>query len=149
MLNTKSFMNGCCAILFNKDNFYPDISVKSIYIHDTRRCVQDQNVEEEQGWVLQGVLSRATFRWAAGSVRNSILCYPCISEGVFIIPALDTRSQILSIKDRRNGIGKPVFKLSPFGSGQLFALIVPDLRVPGVPLEVLQQVISQASTANV
>ena len=28
-------------------------------------------------------------------------------EGVFIIPALDARSQILSIKDRRNGIGKP------------------------------------------
>ena len=30
-------------------------------------------------------------------------------EGVFIIPALDARSQILSVKDRRNGIGQPVF----------------------------------------
>ena len=54
-----------CAILFNKDTFYPDISVKSIYIHDTRRCEQDQIVEGEQGWVLQGVLSRASFRRAA------------------------------------------------------------------------------------
>ena len=31
-------------------------------------------------------------------------------EGAFIIPALDTRSQLLSITDRRNGVGKPVFK---------------------------------------
>ena len=51
-----------CAILFNKDTFYPDISVKSIYLHDTRRCEQDHLVEGEQGWVLQGVLSRASFR---------------------------------------------------------------------------------------
>ena len=54
-----------CAILFNNDTFYPDISVKSIYIHDTRRCEQDHDVEGDQGWVLQGVLSRATFRRAA------------------------------------------------------------------------------------
>ena len=56
-----------CAILFNKDTFYPDISVKSIYLHDTRRIVQDHIVEGEQGWVLQGVLSRASFRRAAAS----------------------------------------------------------------------------------
>ena len=41
-------------------------------------------------------------------------------EGAFIVPALDARSQVLSTKDRRNGIGKPVFKLAPLGSGQLF-----------------------------
>ena len=51
-----------CAILFNKDTFYPDISVKSVYLHDTRRGLQDQVVEGEPGWVLQGVLSRAIFR---------------------------------------------------------------------------------------
>ena len=56
-----------CAILFNKDTFYPNISVKSIYLHDTRRGVQDHIVEGEQGWVLQGVLSRASFRRAAVS----------------------------------------------------------------------------------
>ena len=55
-------------------------------------------------------------------------------EGAFIVPALDARSQVLSIKDRRNGIGKPVFKLARFGSAQLFKLVAPDgcvLRVPG------------------
>ena len=60
------------------------------------------------------------------------------------------RSQGLSIKDRRNGVGKPVFKLAPFGSGQLFTLVAPDLCVFLVFFsEVLQRVISQASTANV
>ena len=58
------------AILFNKDTFYPDISVKSIYLHDTRRGLQDQVVEGEQGWVLQGVLSRASFRRAAASAQK-------------------------------------------------------------------------------
>ena len=56
-----------CAVLFNKDIFYPDISVKSIYLHDTRRGVQDHIVEGEHGWVLQGVLSRASFRRAAAN----------------------------------------------------------------------------------
>ena len=70
-------------------------------------------------------------------------------EGAFIVLALDARSQVLSIEDRRNGVGKPVCKLAPFGSGQLFALIAPHLCVPGVSNEVLQRVISQASTANV
>ena len=56
-----------CAILLNKDTFYPDISVKSIYLHDTRRGVQDHIVEGEHGWVLQGVLSSASFRRTAAS----------------------------------------------------------------------------------
>ena len=34
---------------------------------DTRRGVQDHIVAGEQGWVLQGVLSRASFRRAAAS----------------------------------------------------------------------------------
>ena len=53
---------GGCAILFNKDTFYPNIDVKSIYLHDTRRAVPDQVMEGEQGWVVQGVFSRASFR---------------------------------------------------------------------------------------
>ena len=56
-----------CAILFNKDTFHPDINVKSIYLHDTRRGLPDQIIEGEQGWVLQGVLSRASFRRSAVS----------------------------------------------------------------------------------
>ena len=51
-----------CAILFNKDTFYPNIDVKCINLHDTRQELPDQVMEGEQGWVLQGVLSRATFR---------------------------------------------------------------------------------------
>ena len=52
-------------------------------------------------------------------------------------------------------VGNQVFKLAPFGNGQLFDLTAPDLRVLGIPDDVLQQVISQASqlaqnrTANV
>ena len=42
-----------------------------------------------------------------------------------------------------------MFKHAFFGSGQLFTLIAPDLSVPGISCEVLQQVISQASSANV
>ena len=33
-----------------------------------------------------------------------------------------------------------MFKLAPFGNGQLFNLTAPDLRVPGIPDDVLQQV---------
>ena len=46
---------GGCAILFNKGTFYPNIEVKSLYLHDTRRDLPDQ-VMEGQGWVMQGVL---------------------------------------------------------------------------------------------
>ena len=51
-----------CAILFNKDTFHANVDVKSIYLHDTRRDLPAQVMEGEQGWVLQGVLSRAIFR---------------------------------------------------------------------------------------
>ena len=51
-----------CAILFNKDTFYSNVDVKSIYLHDTRRILPDDFVEGEHGWVLQGVVSRASFR---------------------------------------------------------------------------------------
>ena len=50
---------GGCAILFNKDTFYTNIDVKSVHLHDTRRDLPDQVLEGDQGWVMQGVLSRA------------------------------------------------------------------------------------------
>ena len=53
-------------------------------------------------------------------------------KGAFIIPALDARSHVLSINDRRNGCGKPVFKLASLGSGQLFSLFSLHLSVLGV-----------------
>ena len=66
-------------------------------------------------------------------------------EGAFIIPALDTRSHVLSIKDRRNGIDKRVFKLALLGSGQTFAFVSHELSVPNIPPDVLQRVLSQAN----
>ena len=57
-----AFEKQICAILFNKDTFYPNIDVKSIYLHYTRRDLPDQVMEGEQGWVMQGVLSGASFR---------------------------------------------------------------------------------------
>ena len=70
-------------------------------------------------------------------------------EGAFIIPALEARSHVFSIKDRRNGIGKPVFKLAPLGGGQTFTLVTLELSVPGISPEVLQRVLSQANKVNV
>ena len=52
-----------CGIFFNKDTFYPDISVKSIYLHDTRRGLQDQVVEGEQGWVYKVLAWWWKVRW--------------------------------------------------------------------------------------
>lgn len=47
---------GGCAVLLNKDTFFSDVDVKSIYVHDTRRELPDKVTEGGQGWVLQGVL---------------------------------------------------------------------------------------------
>ena len=54
-------------------------------------------------------------------------------EGAFIVRALDAR-------------GKPLFELAPYGTAQLFTLVVHDFCVPGFLDGV---VISQASTAKV
>ena len=87
--------------------------------------------------------------WRELSDQLKILFPDGDDEGAFIVPALDTRSQVLSIKDRRNGIGKPVFKRSSIGSGQTFTLVSPDLSLPGVSPDVLQRVLSQANSAKV
>ena len=50
-----------------ENTFYPDISVKSFCFHDTKRIVQDHVVEGEHRWVLQGLLSRASFCHVAES----------------------------------------------------------------------------------
>ena len=51
--------------------------------------------------------------WRELTDHFKVLFFDGDDEGVFIIPALDTRSQIPSAKDRGNGIGKPVFKFVP------------------------------------
>ena len=52
---------GGCAVLFNQDTF-PVVKVNTIYLHDVRRALPDKVMEGDSGWVLQGVLSRASFR---------------------------------------------------------------------------------------
>ena len=54
--------HGRCTVLFNKDAFFSDVEVKSIYLHDTRRELPDEAMEGDSGWVLQAMLSRASFR---------------------------------------------------------------------------------------
>ena len=51
--------------------------------------------------------------WKAFAEELRILFPGGDDKGSFVVPALDARSQVLSIKDRRNGVGKPVFKLAP------------------------------------
>ena len=63
----------------------------------------------------------------------------------FIVPAFDARSQILSILDRRNGEGKPVFRLAPPDHEQSFEITAPNMCVPRISDDVLRQIISQAS----
>ena len=87
--------------------------------------------------------------WTELADQLKVLFPDADDQLVFIIPALDARSQILSVKDRRNGIGKPVFKLAPLGSGQTFMLVASDLSVPGVCPEVLQRVLSRANRPHV
>ena len=53
---------GGCAVLFNKDTFFLDVKVKSIYLHDTRRELPGKIMKGDSGWVVQCVLSRASFR---------------------------------------------------------------------------------------
>ena len=65
--------------------------------------------------------------------------------GTFIVPALDVPSQVLSIQDRRNGVGSPVFMFAPLGNEQMFDLTAPELRVPGIRNDVFRQDILQAS----
>ena len=45
----------------SRDTFYPDINIKSIYFHNTKRDLPHQVMEGEQRWIMQGVLSRASF----------------------------------------------------------------------------------------
>ena len=87
--------------------------------------------------------------WRVLAEQLKTLFHDGDDQGAFIVPALDACSQVLSIKDRRRGSGKPLFKLAPSGSAQLFTLVAPDLCVPGIAVEVLQRVISQLCTAIV
>ena len=60
-------------------------------------------------------------------------------------PDLDVWAQVLSIYDRRNGVGKPVFKLAPPGQEQLFDVTAANLREPCISDVGSQQIVSEAS----
>ena len=51
-----------CAVLFNEDTFHSDVRVNSVYTHDSRNGQQQVVKEGQTGWVLEAVISRATFR---------------------------------------------------------------------------------------
>ena len=46
--------NGGCAVLFNKDTFFPDVKVKSIHLHDVRRVLPDKVTEGDPGLGFTG-----------------------------------------------------------------------------------------------
>ena len=68
---------------------------------------QTKSLEDREG-------QQFSLLWRVFADQLKILFPEGDDEGAFIVPALDARSQVLSIKDRSNGIGKPVFKLAPF-----------------------------------
>ena len=66
-------------------------SLKSIYLHDTRHELPEKVVEGDQGWILQGVLSRASFR------RQ-----PLIGQKTFTVLSL----HIGNVYDKKRGKGQ-------------------------------------------
>ena len=72
-----------------------------IYLHDTRRALQDQVVEGEQGWVLQGVLARAPFRRAAVSGQKFSTVLSLHISNIFakkkVLPRKSSRPFVLMI----------------------------------------------------
>ena len=83
--------------------------------------------------------------WEALAAKLNEIFTERDAKDSFIVLALNARSQILSILDRRNGVEKEFFKFAPPGHEHPFDLTAPDLCVPSIPDDVLQQVICQAS----
>ena len=117
----------------------PFCNAKTVISVRESKSLEDREIGRQLAPLMEGF-------WPNRSQFSSVMV---VVKGAFIVPAVDARSQVLSIKDRINCVGKLVFKLAPSGSGQLFTLVALDLCVPGVLGEVLQKVISEASTANV
>ena len=51
-----------CAVLFNNETLHSDVRVMSVYTHDTRTAEQQVVKEVKSCWVLQAVISHASFR---------------------------------------------------------------------------------------
>ena len=89
---------GGCAILYNKDTFYANIYVKSIYLHDTRRDLPDQVMEGDQQWVMQGVLSRAAFRRPPLSGQTTFTMLSLHISNIFAKKRCIAKKLILTIR---------------------------------------------------
>ena len=80
-------------MLFNKDTF-PEVKVKSIHLHGVRRVLPDKVMEGDSGWVLHGVLSRASFRRQSPSGKKT-----------FTVMSLHINGNY----SKKRGIGKKLF----------------------------------------
>ena len=99
-------------MLFNKDTFFPDVRVKSSYLHDIRRESPDKVMEGDSGWVLQGVLSRASLR-------------PLSGQKTFTVLSL----HIINIYAKKRGIGKNlVLSVRAVMLGEQVDLVAGDLN---------------------
>ena len=58
---------------------------------------------------------RSAALWNALSKNLQELFPESDIEGTLIVPSLHVRAQVLNIYDRKNGVGKHVFKLAPPG----------------------------------
>ena len=65
------------------------------------------------------------------------------AKGNYVVPSLDVRAQILSIHDRRNGIGKPVFSFAPCDTIRNSMSLLLEPHISDV---VFQKMINGAST---
>ena len=85
----------------------PFCSVKTTIAVRQSRSIEDREIGKQFAPLWRTLADQLTILFPDGD-----------DEGAFFVPALDTRSQVFSVEGRRNGIGKPVFKLASFGSGQ-------------------------------
>ena len=85
--------------------FFTEVTVPSGAPKQLSRCVNPNQ------WKTRRLESNFRFWWK--ELEDQFILFSDVDdEGAFLVPALDARSQGLNIKDRRNGVGKPVFKLA-------------------------------------
>ena len=116
---------------------------KKVPFAASKQLLLSANPKQLKNERLENNLRLCGESWLTNSKFYSLIDMTTVHS--FIIPALDTRSHVLSIQGRRSSVEKPVFKLAPLGSGQTFTLVTPELSVTGVSLDVLQRVLAQSN----
>ena len=86
------------------------------YEVDSPFCNAKTNIAVRQSKSLEDREIQKQFAplWKVLSTKLRELFPEGDDTGTFLVPALDARSQVLSIKDRRNGVGKPYSNLLPW-----------------------------------